>query len=105
MMKVGIPREVNTKVTCHIGAKNAPIGAAAAALLAKKLNGKGAIIELGGTAGASAARRAGTSMRNKAAAIGRRARELFSNMLTWRSSCRRDRCCHWGVRAAPCAGT
>jgi ribose transport system substrate-binding protein len=51
---VALDREVNTKVTCHIGAKNAPIGAAAAALLAKKLNGKGAIIELQGTAGASA---------------------------------------------------
>jgi ribose transport system substrate-binding protein len=58
-MQSGIPvvaldREVNTKVTCHIGAKNTPIGAAAAALLAKKLGGKGAIIELQGTAGASA---------------------------------------------------
>jgi ribose transport system substrate-binding protein len=52
---VALDREVNTKVTCHIGAKNAPIGAEAAALLAKRLSGKGAIIELGGTAGASAA--------------------------------------------------
>jgi ribose transport system substrate-binding protein len=51
---VALDREVNTKVTCHIGAKNVPIGAAAAALLGKKLGGKGAIIELQGTAGASA---------------------------------------------------
>lgn len=64
-MEAGIPvvtldRKVNTKVTCHIGALNLPIGAAAAALLAKKLGSKGAIIELQGTAGASA-----TTDRNK----------------------------------------
>jgi ribose transport system substrate-binding protein len=64
-MESGIPvvtldRKVNTKVTCHIGALNIPIGAAAAAFLAKKLNGKGAILELQGTAGASA-----TTDRNK----------------------------------------
>jgi len=64
-MDSGIPvvtldRKVNTKVTCHIGALNIPIGAAAAAFLAKKLNGKGSIIELQGTAGASA-----TTDRNK----------------------------------------
>ncbi|MDQ0468632.1 substrate-binding domain-containing protein [Labrys wisconsinensis] len=58
-MESGIPvvtldRKVNTKVTCHIGALNLPIAAAAAALLARKLDGKGAIIELQGTAGASA---------------------------------------------------
>jgi ribose transport system substrate-binding protein len=58
-MESGIPvvtldRKVNTKVTCHIGALNLPIGAAAASLLANKLAGKGAIIELQGTAGASA---------------------------------------------------
>jgi ribose transport system substrate-binding protein len=57
---VTLDRKVNTKVTCHIGALNLPIGAAAAALLAKKLNNKGAIIELQGTAGASA-----TTDRNK----------------------------------------
>ena len=64
-MDAGIPvvtldRKVNTPVTCHIGALNLPIGAAAAALLAKTLNNKGAIIELQGTAGASA-----TTDRNK----------------------------------------
>jgi ribose transport system substrate-binding protein len=64
-MDSGIPvvtldRKVNTKVTCHIGALNIPIGAAAAAFLAKKLNSKGSIIELQGTAGASA-----TTDRNK----------------------------------------
>jgi ribose transport system substrate-binding protein len=64
-MEAGIPvvtldRKVNTKVTCHIGALNLPIGAAAAAFLAKKLGGKGAIVELQGTAGASA-----TTDRNK----------------------------------------
>jgi ribose transport system substrate-binding protein len=58
-MDSGIPvvtldRKVNTKVTCHIGALNLPIGASAAQLLDKKLGGKGSIIELQGTAGASA---------------------------------------------------
>ena len=47
-------RKVNTKVTCHVGALNLPIGAAAAQLLAKKMGDKGSIIELQGTAGASA---------------------------------------------------
>jgi ribose transport system substrate-binding protein len=51
---VTLDRKVNTPVTCHVGALNLPIGAAAAALFAKKLGGKGAIIELQGTAGASA---------------------------------------------------
>lgn len=64
-MEGGVPvvtldRKVNTKVTCHIGALNIPIGAAAAAFFAKKLGGKGSIIELQGTAGASA-----TTDRNK----------------------------------------
>ena len=51
---ITLDRKVNTKVTCHVGAMNLPIGAAAAKLLANKLNGKGGIIELQGTAGASA---------------------------------------------------
>jgi ribose transport system substrate-binding protein len=64
-MDSGIPvvtldRKVNTKVTCHIGALNLPIGAAAASFLANKLGGKGSIIEMQGTAGASA-----TTDRNK----------------------------------------
>jgi ribose transport system substrate-binding protein len=51
---VTLDRKVNTPVTCHVGALNLPIGAEAAQLLAKKLDGKGSIIELQGTAGASA---------------------------------------------------
>ncbi|MDK2799295.1 substrate-binding domain-containing protein [Biomaibacter acetigenes] len=58
-MDMGIPvvtldRKVNTKVTCHIGAKNYPMGVKAAEFIAKALNGKGNIIEIQGTAGASA---------------------------------------------------
>lgn len=57
---VTLDRKVNTKVTCHLGANNLPIGAAAADFVSKRLGGKGAIIELQGTAGASA-----TTDRNK----------------------------------------
>lgn len=58
-MDMGIPvvtldRKVNTKVTCHIGAKNYPMGVLAGEFIAKALNGKGNIIEIQGTAGASA---------------------------------------------------
>jgi ribose transport system substrate-binding protein len=58
-MDMGIPvitldRKVNTEVTAHIGAKNYPMGVAAAEFIAKALNGKGNIIEIQGTAGASA---------------------------------------------------
>jgi ribose transport system substrate-binding protein len=58
-MDAGIPvitldRKVNTEVTAHIGAENRPIGMKAADFLAKALNGKGNIIEIQGTAGASA---------------------------------------------------
>lgn len=49
-----IDRAVNTEVTSHIGALNLPIGEAAAEFLIKKHNGKARIIELQGTAGASA---------------------------------------------------
>lgn len=58
-MDAGIPvvtmdRKVNTDVTLHIGADNKKIGQAAASFICEKLNGKGNVIELQGTAGASA---------------------------------------------------
>ena len=51
---VTLDREVNTKVTCHIGAENKPIGMDAGKFVIEKLNGKGNVIEIQGTAGASA---------------------------------------------------
>lgn len=51
---VTLDRKVNTPVTVHVGGENLPLGIGAGEFLAKKLNGKGAIIELQGTAGASA---------------------------------------------------
>jgi ribose transport system substrate-binding protein len=51
---VTLDREVNTNVTCRIGAENKPIGESAGKLIAEKLGGKGDIIEIQGTAGASA---------------------------------------------------
>ena len=51
---VTLDREVNTNVTCRIGAENEPIGESAGKLIAEKLGGKGNIIEIQGTAGASA---------------------------------------------------
>ena len=60
VLVITLDRKVNTPVTCHLGAFNLPIGTAAAAFTATKLGGKGAIIELQGTAGASA-----TTDRNK----------------------------------------
>ena len=51
---VTLDREVNTKVTCRIGAENKPIGEDAGNFIAQKLGGKGNIIEIQGTAGASA---------------------------------------------------
>jgi ribose transport system substrate-binding protein len=51
---ITLDREVNTKVTCHIGAENKPIGEAAGKFIAEKLGGKGNVIEIQGTAGASA---------------------------------------------------
>jgi ribose transport system substrate-binding protein len=58
-MDKGIPvltmdRKVNTDVTTHVGAQNRPIGEAAARFVGKLLDGKGAVIEIQGTAGASA---------------------------------------------------
>lgn len=58
-MAQGIPvvtldRNVETEVTCFIGAENKPMGAASADKLAEALEGKGNIIEVQGTAGASA---------------------------------------------------
>lgn len=58
-MDAGIPvitldREVNTPVTVHIGADNKAIGKAAAQYIGKLLNGKGTLVELQGTLGASA---------------------------------------------------
>jgi ribose transport system substrate-binding protein len=59
VMRANIPvvtldREVNTKVTCHIGAQNRPIGVAAGEYILDKLNGTGNVIEIEGTVGASA---------------------------------------------------
>lgn len=59
VMASGIPvltidRKVNTDVTSHIGARNLPIGQSAAQFIVNKHNGKARIIELQGTAGASA---------------------------------------------------
>ena len=51
---VTLDRKVNTPVTVHVGGENLPLGVGAGEFLAKKLDGKGAIIELQGTAGASA---------------------------------------------------
>jgi ribose transport system substrate-binding protein len=51
---VTLDREVNTNVTCRIGAENKPIGENAGKLIAEKLGSKGNIIEIQGTAGASA---------------------------------------------------
>lgn len=59
VMDAGIPvvtmdRKVNTDVTLHIGADNKKIGEAAAKFVCQKLGGKGNVIEIQGTAGASA---------------------------------------------------
>ncbi len=51
---VTLDRAVNTKVTCQVGAQNKPIGVEAGQFIAQKLNGKGNVIEVQGTAGASA---------------------------------------------------
>ncbi|TIQ42248.1 MAG: ribose ABC transporter substrate-binding protein [Mesorhizobium sp.] len=51
---VTLDRKVKTPVTVHVGGENLPLGVGAGEFLAKKLNGKGNIIELQGTAGASA---------------------------------------------------
>ncbi len=51
---VTLDRKVNTPVTVHVGGENLPLGVGAGEFLAKKLSAKGNIIELQGTAGASA---------------------------------------------------
>ena len=58
-MKQGIPvvtldRNVECEVTCFIGAENKPLGVASADKLAEALDKKGKIVEVQGTAGASA---------------------------------------------------
>src|SRR6185503_6053375 len=58
-MDAGIPvvtldRKVNTDVTLHIGADNVLIGKTAGEFVCKTLEGKGNVIEIQGTAGASA---------------------------------------------------
>jgi ribose transport system substrate-binding protein len=58
-MDAGIPvvtmdRKVNVPVTVHVGAENRPIGESAGEFISEKLGGKGAVIEIQGTAGASA---------------------------------------------------
>ena len=54
ILVVTMDRKVNTPVTLHIGAENKPIGAQAAQELASVLGDKGSIVEIQGTAGASA---------------------------------------------------
>jgi len=51
---VTLDREVNTTVTCRIGAENRPIGVNAGKFIIQKLNGTGNVIEIQGTVGASA---------------------------------------------------
>jgi ribose transport system substrate-binding protein len=51
---VTLDREVNTKVTCRIGAENRPIGVDAGKFIIKKLDGTGNVVEIEGTVGASA---------------------------------------------------
>jgi ribose transport system substrate-binding protein len=51
---VTLDREVNTKVTCKIGAQNRPIGVAAGEFIIEKLHGTGNVIEIEGIVGASA---------------------------------------------------
>lgn len=51
---VTMDRKVNTDVTVHVGAQNKPIGVAAGKFIVDKLDGKGKVIELQGTGGASA---------------------------------------------------
>ena len=51
---VTLDREVNTIVTCRIGAENRPIGVNAGKFIIQKLNGTGNVIEIEGTVGASA---------------------------------------------------
>ena len=51
---VTMDRKVNVPVTVHVGALNKPIGVQAGKFLAELLGGEGKVIEIQGTAGASA---------------------------------------------------
>lgn len=51
---VTLDREVNTEVTTHVGAENYATGVAAGEYIASRLKEKGKVIEIQGTAGASA---------------------------------------------------
>ena len=51
---ITLDREVNTPVTCRVGAENRPIGVNAGKFIIQKLNGTGNVIEIEGTVGASA---------------------------------------------------
>jgi ribose transport system substrate-binding protein len=51
---ITLDRMVDTCVTVHVGAENRPIGRQAGEFIAERLNGEGQIIEIQGTAGASA---------------------------------------------------
>lgn len=51
---VTVDRQVNGDVTSHVGAHNTPIGEKAAQFFKERLHGKGAVLEIQGTAGASA---------------------------------------------------
>lgn len=58
-LDAGIPvvtmdRQVNVPVTVHVGAENRPIGQSAGEFIAQQIGGTGAVIEIQGTAGASA---------------------------------------------------
>merc|ERR1711969_225936 len=57
-LDAGIPvvraSEVNVPVTVHVGAENRPIGQSAGEFIAEQIGGTGAVIEIQGTAGASA---------------------------------------------------
>jgi len=51
---ITLDRMVDTCVSVHVGAENRPIGRQAAEFIGERLNGEGQIIEIQGTAGASA---------------------------------------------------
>lgn len=51
---ITLDRKVNTKVTAHVGPLNLPIGKDAAKLIAERIGDTGNILEIQGTAGASA---------------------------------------------------
>lgn len=61
---ITLDRTVNAEVTCHMGAKNEPIGRAAGEHMVKILGGKGNIIEIMGSAGSSAANERSSGFRS-----------------------------------------